>query len=79
MLAAIAGLPKTQIADLWVDPEHRRKGAGPRLLVAAERYARRRYGAEITVNVDDGNAVACAFWSSLGFRCRTLTTCKPVP
>lgn len=62
----LAGLPKAQIRNLWVDVAHRRKGIATRLMDAVDRYVCRHYGAEIVFNVDDTNTGAVAFWRALG-------------
>ena len=64
----LAGLPKAQINNLWVDVEHRRHGIATRLVNAAERFVCQYYDdAEVVFNVDDSNAEGVAFWTALGF------------
>ncbi|MCM3141849.1 acetyltransferase [Brevibacillus sp. MER 51] len=57
------GLDGTKIEMLFVDPEYHGKGIGSRLLEHAER----KYGPHLTVDVNEQNEGAYAFYRRYGF------------
>ena len=75
----LAGLPKAQINNLWVDVEHRRHGIATRLVNAAEGFVCQYYDdAEVVFNVDDSNAGGITFWTALGFA-KEAAACVTMP
>jgi GNAT superfamily N-acetyltransferase len=56
--------------DLRVAPEWRRKGMGKELFLAAESWAQRRGKAELKVETQNVNAVACRFYERMGCELR---------
>lgn len=60
---------KRLIVDCWLQPDHRRKGLGKRLLKSAVRRARELGADVLHVNISEDNAVAGAVLSRLGFEC----------
>jgi GNAT superfamily N-acetyltransferase len=70
------------IANVAVLPEHRRRGIGRALTMAAIHHARRRNGDQIWLHVRDDNPGAIALYIDLGFQelaRRTLWQAKPDP
>ena len=61
-------LEELHITLLAVDPAHRRRGLGRRLLRALLAEARRRGAERATLEVASGNAAALALYASVGFR-----------
>lgn len=59
--------PTVYVYDVVVAPEHRSRGHGRALMVAAERWARRREAAAVRLNVFGHNVVARSLYDSLGF------------
>jgi ribosomal protein S18 acetylase RimI-like enzyme len=55
------------IANVAVHPDHRRKGIGRSLTLAAMRHARQRRASEIWLHVRDDNPGAIALYINLGF------------
>ena len=68
------------IANVAVHPDHRRKGIGRELTVAAMRHARARHASETWLHVREDNPGAIALYTGLGFNelaRRTLWQAKP--
>jgi ribosomal protein S18 acetylase RimI-like enzyme len=63
--------PAGVLHDIIVDPEHRRHGAGRRLLEAALAYVQSRGLAQIVLSTADGNQAAQQLFANAGFR-RTM-------
>ncbi len=57
------------ILDVWLSPEHRRKGLAVKLLNYAMRHAGELGAGIVQVNVMEGNTAARTALSRLGFRC----------
>jgi len=60
------------IFNLWVEPAHRRRGVGRRLMGAAERWLRGAGAELIILNVGVHNAEALAFYEALDYRPASL-------
>lgn len=54
------------IGNLWVEPKHRRRGVGTRLMTEVMRYAA-RLGTEIIFDVHPENPTAARFYRAIGF------------
>jgi predicted N-acetyltransferase YhbS len=68
------------IANVAVHPDHRRKGIGRELTLAAMRHARARHASETWLHVREDNPGAIALYTGLGFNelaRRTLWQAKP--
>lgn len=59
---------EAELGDLAVDPEHRRRGIGTRLLEAAVETAARRGVGELFLQVRESNEEAIALYADAGFR-----------
>jgi ribosomal protein S18 acetylase RimI-like enzyme len=55
------------IYELYVAPEHRRRGAGEAAARLAVEFLQQRRASKIQLEVMDGNAKAAALWKKLGF------------
>ncbi len=64
------------VYDIWVAPEHRRRGVGRSLLREAERWARAKGYAAIKLEVADANAPAAALYRSAGYRAERVYLAK---
>jgi ribosomal protein S18 acetylase RimI-like enzyme len=80
------GLPRTPdrpemawVYYVGVDPEHRAKGYGRALLVAAERELTRRGVPRLGLNVHGHNSVAIGLYQSLGFEVTAQQMAKRLP
>jgi GNAT superfamily N-acetyltransferase len=62
-----AAAPTLMVHDLFIEPAHRRTGAGRTLLAVAARLAEERGCCRMDVNVLAWNDVARGFYASLGF------------
>jgi len=60
---AFLGTSRDTIEALFVDPDHRRRGAGTRLVAHAQSLA----SGELAVDVNEQNDAALRFYESLGF------------
>ena len=81
------------LCAMWVDPAHRRRGAGTLLVNSAVAWVRTRSARVVRAWVADGNGTGRAFWVSAGFRAsstrqshpteiggwETLYVCEPEP
>jgi GNAT superfamily N-acetyltransferase len=56
-----------EITDLYVEPAHRRAGAGLALVQAADRWLRGRGVSRVEVRVVVQNGAGQAFWQAAGF------------
>jgi GNAT superfamily N-acetyltransferase len=56
------------VHDIFVRPEHRRRGVATALMTAAESFVRSRGARELRLGVIDRNADARALYQALGFR-----------
>ncbi len=56
------------VYDIWVAPEHRRRGAGRFLIEEAEKWARAKGYAKLKLEVGGENAPAQALYRAAGFR-----------
>lgn len=65
-LSALGG--EADIINVAVDPAHRRRGVGRRLLAAVATYSRQRHVALLWLRVRAGNRSARAFYRRYGFR-----------
>lgn len=65
---AETGSAGMHVADLFVEPEHRRHGIGRALAAAAARRCRERGGSWITLRVESGDAGAHLFCEHTGAR-----------
>lgn len=59
----LLGLAGDSIAALFMDPAHRGRGGGRRLVSHAQKLR----GGELTVDVNEQNVKACGFYEALGF------------
>ncbi|WP_232665281.1 GNAT family N-acetyltransferase [Pseudonocardia sp. TRM90224] len=66
------------VYDLWVDPEHRRKGYGRAIMLAAEREVAARGHKELGLNVFGDNTYAIALYASLGYHVTAMQMVKPL-
>ena len=64
------------IHDIYVRPEHRRRGLATALMSAAESFARSRGAREVRLGVIDRNVDARAMYQGLGFRDYTRVLTK---
>lgn len=62
--------------DLWVDPDHRRRGYGRAVLEAVERRARDAGALRLGLNVFGENAAALGLYEALGYRVTTQQMAK---
>jgi ribosomal protein S18 acetylase RimI-like enzyme len=65
--STFAGRPSLNVHDLAVLPEHRGRGAGRALLEEAERRARARGSAKLTLEVHHSNEGAKRLYARFGF------------
>jgi ribosomal protein S18 acetylase RimI-like enzyme len=66
--------PKSgELIDLWVDPDHRRRGLANRLIAALVQFFRARDVEFLSVNYVEGNTLADLLWRRLGFHPAVLT------
>jgi ribosomal protein S18 acetylase RimI-like enzyme len=57
-----------EFIDIWVDPEHRRRGLAGRMIASLLRFFQ-THGIEfLAVNYVEGNALAEALWRKLEFK-----------
>jgi len=56
-----------ELIDIWVDPEHRRRGLSERMILPLLRFFRAHGIGFLAVNYVEGNPVAEALWRKLGF------------
>ena len=56
-----------RIDDVWIEPEHRRRGLGSRLVAELIRYFESQGVQALTLDLNQGNREAEAFWQGLGF------------
>ena len=61
-LAGFMGMSGSKMESLFLAPELHRRGAGRRMV----QHAREQYG-ELTVDVNEANTGACAFYEACGF------------
>ena len=66
------------IHDIFVSPEHRRRGVATALMAAAEAFARSRGAKELRLGVIDRNTSARELYRGLGFRDYTRVLTKPL-
>jgi len=66
-LSTCWGMCTAGLCDLYVEPEHRRRGCGTYLLSEAFRILRRRGVAAIEAQTTTHNEIAGAFYAKLGF------------
>ena len=59
---------------LGVDPDHRRKGLGRALMLAAEQWLAKRNAPKIQLMVRDDNAPAIGFYKALGYEVQPVVT-----
>jgi GNAT superfamily N-acetyltransferase len=57
-----------ELVDLWVEPEHRRKGLAGRLVLSLLKFFRANRIEFLAVNQVQGNSAAEALWGKLGFQ-----------
>jgi ribosomal protein S18 acetylase RimI-like enzyme len=62
-----SGMDGWQVISMWVDPAHRGRGAGGRLLDEAVGFARAHGAGEVLLSVTDGNDVARRLYEQYGF------------
>ena len=67
------GADKGRIYMLGVDPGHRGRGVGKRVLLAGLRYLKSKNLKFVELTVDSENKAACALYQSLGFETRTTS------
>jgi GNAT superfamily N-acetyltransferase len=67
------------IHDIFVSPEHRRRGVATALMAAAEAFARSRGAKELRLGVIDRNEAARTLYRELGFRDYVRVLTKPLP
>ena len=70
--------PFAWLQDLYVKPEHRRRGVASRLMAAAEAFARGEGAREMRLGVLHGNRDARGFYARQGFREYTHVLTKPL-
>jgi ribosomal protein S18 acetylase RimI-like enzyme len=66
------------IHDIFVSPEHRRRGVATALMAAAEAFARSRGADELRLGVIERNTNARELYRGLGFRDYTRVLTKPL-
>ncbi len=59
---------------LGVDPDHRRKGLGRELMLAAEHWLAKRNAPKIQLMVREDNAPAIGFYKALGYEVQPVVT-----
>ncbi len=57
-----------ELVDLWVDPDHRRRGVAKRLMTRLLAFFQANDVTFLTVNYVRGNPVAEHLWTGLGFK-----------
>ena len=62
-----SGMDGWQVIAMWVDPAHRGRGAGKRLLDEAIGFARAHGAVEVLLSVTDGNDDARGLYEHYGF------------
>lgn len=66
--STLRGSAGVYVQDLWVAPDQRGTGLGPRLMAAAMRHGQAEWGARyLMLTVHEGNAGARRFYDRLGF------------
>jgi ribosomal protein S18 acetylase RimI-like enzyme len=65
--------PYAELTELYVEPEHRRVGAGRALIEHAERLAKEGGAREMLLSVGAKNAEAQGFYRALGYADYALT------
>lgn len=71
-----AGKRAAYIYDLWISPEHRRRGHATRALTAAEAEARKLGLSGIGLHVFGHNAEAQSLYQALGYRVTNINMFK---
>ena len=66
------------IANIWVEPDHRRRGLCKEMVSHLLRFFRSRDIESLVLNYIEGNAEARAVWSRLGFRTVMATSVATV-
>ena len=56
-----------ELIDIWVDPDHRRRGLSERIIAPLLRFFRAHGIDFLAVNYVEGNPLAQALWKKLGF------------
>lgn len=59
--------PFAEIAELYVEPDHRRSGLATALVREAERRAKAEGAEELSIRVNRSNASALSFYASCGY------------
>jgi len=72
----VTRMPQGFIAYMAVEPELRERGAGARLLEAAEREARKRGLPYVALMVTEENAAARALYERAGYLTERRLLCK---
>jgi len=62
-----------ELIDIWVDPDHRRRGLAGRIVRRLVRFFRGRRVEFLSVNYVSNNAAAQALWKGLGFHPMLIT------
>lgn len=70
--------PVAFVYDIWVAPEHRRKGVASFLLGEADRWARERGYGKIKLEVAHANLTARRLYEESGYRPERVYLAKPV-
>jgi len=66
------------ISTMWVEPDHRKRGVGTRLVRDLLERLNRAGAQDITLRIVNGNAEAQTFWAGLGFQPRiTVANAEP--
>ena len=69
--------PSAYVCAMWIDPRHRRHGAGLKLVTAAIAWLCARGAPVVRAWVADRNTVGRAFWNAAGFRASSTTRPHP--
>jgi GNAT superfamily N-acetyltransferase len=69
--------PNAYVCAMWVDPRHRRHGAGMKLVTVAIAWLCTRGAQVVHAWVADRNAAGRAFWNAAGFRPSSTTQPHP--
>lgn len=75
---SFTGIKRGYIYDIFVEPAHRRRGLGRRLMLEAERLCRQRGDHEMGFSVEVNNIAARRLYESLGYRTEYLVMSKPL-
>ncbi len=62
-----------ELVDIWVDPDHRRRGLAGRIARRLVRFFRARRVEFLSVNYVSSNAAAEALWKGIGFHPTLIT------